>query len=204
MVIAYETESSAYRKKSLYLNITNRCNNRCVFCHRFDRKYSENQMDELWLTHEPTLEEILEAVFSRDLSQYDEIVFCGYGEPTCRLDILLKTAEAIKARFAIPIRLNTNGLADTLYHRDVTPDFKGHIDTLSISLNASNAKAYDALCRPRAPQAFEHLLTFAKNAGRFCRVCLTVIDNLPQEDIAQCQKIADTLGAELILRPYLE
>lgn len=204
MVITYETDSTAYHKKSLYLNITNRCNNRCVFCHRFDRKNPDNQMDELWLEREPTVDEILDAVFKKDLSLYDEIVFCGYGEPTCRLDDLLTVAKHIKATSPIPIRINTNGLADTLYHRDVTPDLKGLIDTVSISLNAPDAKTYDLLCRPKADDAYRHLLTFAKNAVRYCRVCLTIIDNLPEADIAHCRRIARDIGAELILRPYLD
>ncbi|MEG0378666.1 MAG: TatD family nuclease-associated radical SAM protein [Eubacterium sp.] len=204
MIITYETESSTYKdKKSLYINATNKCNNRCTFCHRFNRELDDSKMDELWLEHEPTKEEILHAVLLRNPESYDAVVFCGYGEPTCRLDEILWVAEKLKENYQIEIRLNTNGLANTLYNEDITPRLKDKIDVVSVSLNAKNAQEYDALCRPLAEDAFDQLLTFTKNAGRWTKTYMTVIDSLPEEDIKACRKLAEDAGAELKVRTYL-
>lgn len=205
MIITYETQSSTYKdKKALYINATNKCNNRCTFCHRFNRELDDSRMDELWLEHEPKKEEILEAALLKKPENYDTIVFCGYGEPTCRLDDILWVAQKLKENNSIEIRLNTNGLADTLYNEDVTPRLKGKIDIVSVSLNAKNKEEYDALCRPMAKDAFEHLLTFTKNAGRYTKTYMTVIDSLPEEDIKACQKLAQDAGAKLKVRTYLQ
>ena len=157
MVITYETESTAYKdKNALYVNATNRCNNRCVFCHRFNREEEASRMDELWLEREPAVEEILNDIRARDMAKYDEIVFCGYGEPTCRLKDILEIARVLKQEYGVAVRLNTNGLADTLYGEDVTPWLVGLVDVVSVSLNAPDAEEYEALCRPQAEHAFEH------------------------------------------------
>lgn len=204
MIITYETESSAYKdQKALYINTTNKCNNRCTFCHRFNRELDDSRMDELWLDREPSKEEILHSVLTKNPQNYDAIVFCGYGEPTCRLDDILWVAQKLKENYKIEIRLNTNGLADTLYGEDVTPRLEGKIDVVSVSLNAKNAKEYNALCRPMAADAFDHLLAFTKNAGRYAKTYMTVIDSLPDQDIQTCQKLAEEVGAELKIRNYL-
>lgn len=204
MVITYETESTAYKnKKALYVNATNRCNNRCVFCHRFNREQESSRMDELWLEREPTVEEILDDIRARDMAKYDEVVFCGYGEPACRLKDILEVARVLKQEYGVAVRLNTNGLADTLYGEDVTPWLDGLVDVVSVSLNAPDAQAYDALCRPQAEDAFEHLLRFSKNAARFAKVYMTIIDTMSAEDQARCREIAEKVGAELKVRHYL-
>ncbi|RYD04492.1 hypothetical protein N752_14055 [Desulforamulus aquiferis] len=127
----------------LYLNLTNRCSNKCVFCIR------ESQAGvgyNLWLEKEPTVLEILDTVM--EPAQYKEIVFCGYGEPLSRLDVVKEVASNLKGRGAKSIRINTNGKANIFYGRNIVPDVGGIIDTMSISLNAHNAVTYNELCNP--------------------------------------------------------
>lgn len=124
----------------LYVNITNKCPCRCSFCVR-EQMDGVGDADSLWLKQEPTAEEVKALLARRDLSAYRELVFCGYGEPTERLDVLLSVAHYAKEkRSDLPIRINTNGLADLLYGRDTTGDLTGVVDDVSISLNASNAQ----------------------------------------------------------------
>ena len=143
MTITYEVGNS------LYLNITNRCSNRCDFCIRQngDGAYGSNS---LWLEREPTEEEILAAVDARDVKKYDEVIFCGYGEPTERLDTLVHVAKALKAKYGCKIRVNTNGQSDLIHGRDTSSLFAGAVDTLSISLNAPNAAEYQRVCHSPA------------------------------------------------------
>ena len=124
MTVTYEVDSG------LYLNITNRCSNRCEFCIRNngDGAYGS---EPLWLVREPTVEEILESVFSRDLKKYSEIVFCGYGEPTYRLPDVIYVAKEIKKAYPdIPIRINTNGQSDLILGYNTAEMFRGAIDVV--------------------------------------------------------------------------
>ena len=146
MTITYEYEGA------LYVNLTNKCNCNCEFCLRHGKAqgsiYTE---DSLWLEREPTRQEALDSFLGRDVCSYREIVFCGYGEPTYRLDDILWLVDELKKRFGDklpPVRINTNGHANLILGRDVCPELKGRIDTLSISLNSDNAADYAALCHP--------------------------------------------------------
>lgn len=127
--------------RNLYLNITNRCPCACTFCIRTmcDGAYGS---DPLWLEHEPSMEEIRAALDKEDLSQYEEVVFCGYGEPTERLDILCETAKLLKSRGVKTIRINTNGLSDLIHGRKTAVDLKGLVDIVSVSLNAGTETEY--------------------------------------------------------------
>ena len=174
-----------------YLNITNRCTLRCAFCPKFNGEWTVQDYP-LRLEREPTLEEIIEAVGNPE--DFREIVFCGLGEPTLRLYTLLDVARALRPR-AKRIRLNTDGLANLVYGRDVTPDMEGLIDALSVSLNAQNAEIYNQHCRPKLPGAYEAMLDFVQRAREFVpEITLTAIDGLPGVDIAACEKIARELG----------
>ncbi len=165
MTITYEYEGA------LYVNLTNRCNCNCEFCLRHGKKegsiYTE---DSLWLEREPTRQEALDSFLSRDVCSYREIVFCGYGEPTYRIDDIVWLVDQLKERFGgklPPVRINTNGHANLIQGRDVIPDLKGRIDTLSISLNANTAAEYVALCHPvQGEAAYQAMLDFAKEATR--------------------------------------
>ena len=122
-------------KKQVYANITNRCDCNCTFCVR-SFKDSVGDAKTLWHQQEPTLEEIQKAMNAFDFSGYDELVYCGYGEPTCALDNLLASAAYVKEKHEISIRLNTNGLGNLYHNRNIVPELAAVIDSVSISLNA--------------------------------------------------------------------
>ena len=205
MTITYEYEGA------LYVNLTNRCNCACEFCLRQGRAegsiYTE---DSLWLEREPTREEALDSFLSREVCSYREIVFCGYGEPTYRLDDLLWLVDQLKERFGDklpPVRINTNGHASLINGRDVCAELHGRIDTVSISLNATNAADYAALCHPiQGEAAYQAMLDFAKESAVYVpKVVLTIVDKdkTPQE-IERCRQIAEGLGVELRVRSFID
>ena len=187
----------------LYVNLTNKCPCRCSFCVR-EQMDGVGDADSLWLKREPKEEEVKTMLAKRDLSAYRELVFCGYGEPTERLDVLLSVARYAKEkRSDLLIRINTNGLADLVYGRDTTADLKGLIDTVSISLNASNAKSYAALCRPQfGERAFDAILDYAFRVKKVVpEVVFSVVGfSLPEEEIAICRDIARRLGVAFRVR----
>ncbi len=197
MTITYELG------QSLYVNITNRCSNACTFCIR-KAEPTINGVDDLWLEKEPTQEEILEDILKRDLDQYEELVFCGYGEPTYRLDEICAIAKEVKKVHAIPIRINTNGHGNLIFKRDMTPLLKDAIDVVSISLNSKNEEEYNELCRPVFKDAYKELLEFARLAARYTKVVLTIVDILPLEDQETCRRISESVGAELRIRSLIE
>jgi len=188
----------------LYLNITNKCPCNCTFCIRNngDGAYGS---DPLWLEHQPTIDEVIANLKTRDLDSYAEIIFCGYGEPTCELEILKTTAAYIRSVSKTPIRLNTNGLGNLVNKRDIAPDFEGLLDTVSVSLNASDSEAYDKVTRPsfKGVDCFEEMLKFAERVKLFVpNTMLTVVDVIGEEEIAKSQAIADKVGIQLRVREY--
>ena len=185
---------------SLYVNVTNRCTNCCTFC---IRDHSGVGGYDLWLAQEPTLEEIIAELDTVNLKQYGEVVFCGYGEPLLRLEEVVALAAEMKKRADIPIRVNTNGHANLIFGRDVTPQLKG-IDTLSISLNARDAAQYDAICQPSLEGAYEAVKEFARLSKKHVKqVVLSVVDTIiSEEDIAICREIAAEIGVPLRVRHY--
>ena len=199
MTITYEVDGA------LYVNITNRCSNRCDFCIRNngDGAYGSNS---LWLSREPSRDEILDSIVSSNPERYSELVFCGYGEPTERLCDLIWVAKTIKSRFDIKIRINTNGHSSLIHKCDTAPMYKDAIDTVSISLNAPNAKEYDKVCHSVFGEAaYEGLLDFANRVKEYVpTVILTVVDvALTDEEIEECKKIADKVGVTLRVRKYI-
>lgn len=205
MTITYEYEGA------LYVNLTNRCNCNCEFCLRHGRAegsiYTE---DSLWLEREPTRQEALDSFLSRDIPAYLEIVFCGYGEPTYRLDDILWLVDRLKERFGAqlpPIRINTNGHANLINGRDVCPELKGRIDTLSISLNSVNAADYVALCHPtQGEAAYSAMLDFTREATAYVpHVVMTIVDkDKTKEEIDTCYRIAKELGVTLRVRSFID
>lgn len=175
-----------------YLNITSRCTLRCGFCPKFNGSWEVRQY-ELRLRNEPSVDEIVAAVGSA--REFREIVFCGLGEPTRRLDVLLEVARRLRGR-GVRIRLNTDGLANLIHGRDVTPDFAGVIDAVSISMNAHKEDIYLRHCRPRHEHAFESMLEFARCVQKHVpEVMMTAIDGLAGVDIEECRRIAEEIGA---------
>ena len=190
----------------LYVNVTNKCSNRCEFCIRNngDGAYGS---DSLWLEREPTREEILESIFSRDLSAFPEIVFCGYGEPTYRLEDAACVAKAVKEKYPeMKIRINTNGHSDLIWGRDTAPDYEGAFDIVSISLNTPTAEKYQAICHSvYGEKSFDALLKFASNVKNYVpTVALSAVkETLTSEEIELCKKISSDLGVTLRLRDYI-
>ncbi len=186
----------------VYANITNKCNCRCVFCIRKNQD-TVGESGVLWHDGDPTLEEIKEAVDQFDFTPYKELVYCGYGEPTCALDQLLETARYVKQHNDISIRLNTNGLANLYHGKNIVPLLAESVDTVSVSLNAPDPVRYQEVTQPFHPDAFEHLLKFiAECRQHIPSVICTVVDVLSPEDIAASQQIADSLGVTLRVRKY--
>ena len=200
MTITYEVD------RGLYLNITNRCSNRCDFCIRNngDGAYGS---EPLWLVREPTVEEILEDVFSRDLTGYTEIVFCGYGEPTYRLEDAATVARKIKERYpSLPIRINTNGQSDLILGKNTVKMYEGAFDVVSISLNTPDQEKYVGICHPvYGEEAYSAILKFAKNVTQYVpRVMFSVVrQTLTESELSECKKIADEAGVFLKIRDYI-
>ena len=191
-------------KNGIYVNMTNRCPCACTFClrHNGDGVYGS---DSLWLEHEPTVQEVCESLDTWELSKYDEVVFCGYGEPTERLDDLLKVAAYIRSKSDIKIRINTNGLADLIRKEQTAPKLKGLIDTVSISLNATNKEDYYMLVRPKfGIESFDAMLAFTKSCTEYVsNVVMTVVDVVTsKEEQELSRKFCESVGATLRIRPY--
>ena len=190
----------------LYVNITNKCSNRCEFCIRNngDGAYGS---DSLWLEREPTREEILESVFSYDLNEFPELVFCGYGEPSYRLDDAIYVAREVKSKYPnIKVRINTNGQSDLILGRDTAPEYEGAFDIVSISLNTPTAQKYQDLCHSiYGEKSFDSLLAFAGRVKEFVPVVQlsAVKQTLNFEEIELCKSIANRLGVTLRLRDYI-
>ncbi|HKJ76790.1 MAG TPA: TatD family nuclease-associated radical SAM protein [Gammaproteobacteria bacterium] len=174
-----------------YLNITYHCTLRCAFCPKFNGTWVVQDYD-LRLYQEPSVEEILAA--AGDPADYNEYVFCGLGEPTLRLEVLLEVARRLKAQGA-QIRINTDGLANLVHGRDVTPEMEGLVDSLSVSLNAQDEFTYNRHCRPKQGGAFDAVLDFLRRAREHVpEVTVTAIDGLEGVDIAACERIAQEIG----------
>jgi len=193
-------------KNGIYINMTNRCPCSCTFCLRqnADGVYGS---DPLWLDREPTVSEVCADLDKWAIENYDEIVFCGYGEPTERLDDLLEVAKYIKSKWDIKIRINTNGLADLIYGEPVAHRLKGIIDTVSISLNATNKEDYQKVVRSKfGIESFDAMLSFTKDCTNYVpNVIMTVVDVVTsKEEQELSKKICESLGATLRVRPYEE
>jgi TatD DNase family protein len=133
-------------RRKLYLNATNRCTNRCSFCVRYRVDGLGGAV--LWGDKEPDFDMLRTAILHHGtLEEFQEFVWCGYGEPTFRLDLIQETAPWLRSRGAT-IRLNTNGHACVIHGRDVLPELAQAVDMVSISLNAPNLPRYIELCRP--------------------------------------------------------
>lgn len=191
-------------KRNLYVNITNRCNCACTFCLRTKKKMAEESS--LWLKEEPSFEELKEALDGVPWEFVGEVVFCGFGEPTQRLDVLTEVMRYVKETYpAHPVRLNTNGLGDLEHGREIAKDFAGILDTVSISLNASNSERYLALTRAKyGIKSYDGMLEFAEHCKRYIpTVVMTIVDQVENaEEIEKCREICRERGLSLRVRPY--
>ncbi len=186
---------------NLYINLTNRCTNNCTFCVRNGKETYEGYS--LWLKGpEPAREQVLAEI--GDPKRYQEIVFCGFGEPTCRLADMLFLCDKIK-KMGGKTRLNTNGHGSLLAGRNIAPDLKGRLDGINVSLNAPEEGEYRSVCHPRVEGAFEGMLKFAAGCKREgLNVWFSVVDCIGPEKVEKCKKLADMLQIPLRVRPMIE
>jgi len=184
----------------LYVNVTNQCHCNCVFCIR-QLGDGVGSAQSLWLIKEPTLDDVKYAYESRkDLSEVDEIVFCGYGEPLERAEDVVIFAHFLKENSKLPIRLNTNGLV-RLIHPDFDVNKLAIFDSISVSLNADDADEYLRITRPRfGIGSFDEMLRFAEETKKFSNLTLSVVEGLTPERIENCRNLAKGMNIPLRVR----
>ena len=191
--------------KNIYVNMTNRCPCNCVFCLRQTKKMMEG--NSLWLKGgEPSVDQVMDLFAPYDLSVINELIFCGYGEPLERVTDVCEVIDRLKSKYPdLKVRVNTNGLANLVHGRDITPELAGRFDTVSISLNAPDAEEFLALTRSKfGIGSFEALQEFAVLAKRHVpNVVMTVVEKVMSEDkIELCRKLCNDLGVTLRVRPF--
>ena len=186
-------------RNSLYLNITNRCTNKCFFCTRISDPWVQGY--NLRLEGEPSAEDIIKEI--GDPKVYDEVVFCGYGEPTLRLNIIKEVSKKIK-ELGGKIRLNTNGHGNLINKRNILPELKGIIDTISISLNAEDNEKYNKICHPIFKNGtYEAVKEFIREAKKYIPDVVATIVDVPEVDEEKCKEIAEKeLGVKFRERRY--
>jgi len=182
---------------NIYINLTNACTNNCSFCIRSNcsTAYSYN----LWLSKEPTAEEVIKDL--KKFENYGEAVFCGYGEPTVKLNEIIKICEYLKS-IKKTVRLDTNGQGNLINGFNIVPKLIGKVDKVSISLNASNGKDYQKLCGSNFVNAYSEVLNFARLCVKSFDTTLTVLDFLSKDEIEKCRKIAADMGAKFRVRAF--
>lgn len=187
--------------ENLYVNLTNRCSNNCTFCVRNGKERYEGYA--LWLKEEPTAEQVIDLI--GDPKRYREIVFCGFGEPTYRLETMTSIADAVHARGG-KTRLNTNGHGNLINGRDISRDLLGRIDLVNVSLNAPDGAGYAAVCRPQlAGATLQTVIDFARALKSSGVPCLfSVVDCIGEAAVEQCRGIARLTGIPLRVREMIE
>lgn len=189
-------------KNKVYVNLTNSCSCRCVFCVRNEGK-NIGEAENLFFEKTPKLEEIKEAIDKFDFSDYDELIYCGYGEPTCEIDNLIQSAKYFKSNHKQKIRVNTNGLGNLYNNRSILPELADVVDAFSISLNAPNSERYNELCRPLFENAFKEMLSFAKVCKQLGKeVVFSVVSIISADEIEQCRKLSESMNIPLKVRIY--
>ena len=187
-------------RNSLYLNITNRCTNSCTFCAKFSNFTVKGH--QLCLEREPTVDEVIAAI--GDPTTYDEVVFCGYGEPLLRLDLVKDVAKHLKQK-NMTVRINTDGQANLVHNHNILPELAGLVDSISVSLNAPDSATYQKVCRSEfGEQGYEALKDFLREAKQHIPEVTATAVTLPGIDIDACRKVADELQVEFRERIYNE
>ena len=194
-------ETIAYKiRDSLYLNITNRCSNRCTFCPKFEDFAVKGH--ELKLSHEPNFAEVMAAVDAS--SDFNEVVFCGYGEPLIRLDLVKEVSAELKRR-GLRVRVNTDGQANLVHGRNILPELAGLVDSLSVSLNSADAEEYQRLCNtPFGAAGFQGVCDFLREAPRHVPQVTASAVALPKLDVEKVRELAQELGVDFREREYAE
>jgi TatD DNase family protein len=195
----YPEPTIAYQlRNSLYLNITIRCNADCVFCDRKGEAIIKGH--NLRITTEPTAKEVIDAI--GDLTKYDAVVFCGYGEPTIKIDVLKEVARWVKTQGG-KVRLNTDGHGSIINHRNIVPELVGLVDTISISLNTTDPKQYGELMRIDGEKFFSAMVEFAKECVKHkFEVTMTIVDLDDVNKTNAREFVEKEIGAQFRTRPY--
>lgn len=201
-------------KNALYINLTNRCPNACVFClkNKFSMKFHQYNLN--LCGKEPSASEVLAELYQGiKEAPVEEVVFCGYGEPTMRLDVLLETARTLKEKMAkgdlpkFAIRLNTLGLGNLVYGRDITGDLASVLDKINVSINSPYKEEWNAIVRPKkeyVDKGYESVLDFIKlSAQKMDDVVVSIVDK-QGIDAEKTKEIAEALGAKFYLREYID
>jgi len=189
--------------KNLYLNITNKCSNDCYFC--FKRYWKGIEGFNLKLETEPSPKKVIRELQNHiNRKPWREVVFCGFGEPTARLDCVLEVTRWIKKNSLLPVRIDTNGHGYLLNpNRDVVEELKmAGVNKVSVSLNAPDEETYNRVCKPTFQNAWEGVIDFVKKAKERLEVEVTAV-NVPEVDIAKMERLASSLGVKFRLRPYV-
>ena len=192
-------------KEHVYFNITNKCPCRCTFCIR-SHGNTVGDAENLWLEHEPSLDEICAAIDAYPFGEFKEVIFCGYGEPTMALENMIAVSRYMKEKYPFKIRLNTNGLSDLIHKRSTAEEICKAVDSISISLNMPDAQSYAEVVRPSyGEKSFEAMLKFASDCKKYLEdVRFTVVDVIGEEKVKKSQELADTMGIPLRVRAYSE
>jgi TatD DNase family protein len=188
-VIAYKI------RNTLYLNITNRCTNSCSFCVKLYTDFVKGH--KLRLSHEPSEEEIKRAIGNP--SEYKEVVFCGYGEPLLRFDLVKNISRWIKENKGF-VRINTNGHGNLINSRNILPELEGIVDTISVSLNAQDEETYNRICRPFLKNAFNEVINFIRESKKYIPNVEATVVELEGVDIEKCRRLTEELGIKLRVR----
>ncbi|MCL2698461.1 MAG: TatD family nuclease-associated radical SAM protein [Oscillospiraceae bacterium] len=189
-------------RDKLYANVTNRCPCSCIFCLR-DSGKGVGSAESLWLAHEPGYEEIITAFDAVNLDGITEIVFCGYGEPMERADLVISVCKYIKQKCTLPLRLNTNGLV-TMINPGFDLSALAVFDSVSVSLNAADEAEYLRVTKPKfGAAAYTAMLFFAREAKKYTDIVLTIVDIIGEEQIEQCRRLARSMDIPLRVRHFV-
>ena len=184
---------------NLYINLTNKCSNRCDFCVR-DGKTSYYG-HKLWLKNEPTAKQVIDLILGKKCNQ---VVFCGFGEPTYKLAEMLEIAKVLKENGYF-VRLNTNGHGNLINGKDIVPLMKGLFDSVNVSLNAPDVESYSRVCHPAFKNAFKEMISFAVNCkNNGINANFSIVDCIGETAIKRCQLLADSVGVPLKIREMIE
>ncbi len=190
----------------IYINLTNSCTNRCVFCIR-NIKDDVVGADLFLTTENVKAADVIEQLNAMKDKISSEIVFCGYGEPMLKLEIIKEVAKYIKDNYPnVIVRINTNGHANAVYKRNVLPELKGLVDKFSISLNGENEEVYNELSQPLIENAYQSVKDFIRETVKegfdTTATIVTGYKNY-KVDMEKCIEITKELGAKFRERPWL-
>lgn len=187
----------------LYVNMTNRCPTRCEFCIKF-LAGALGSADSLFLEEEPSVDEVIDGFQEWDMDSYDELVFCGYGEPTERLEDVLSVAAYVKEHYPhIRTRINTIGLSDLIHGKKTAPMLEGVIDAVNVSMNEADSEKFNELCHPVFGEgSYDAMIDFIKDVKQYVPyvVCSVVTSAISDESVEECRNKAKELGVDFKLR----